>query len=144
MCTGAPSMRIVPVSACSAPARILMRVDLPAPFSPTRAWTDPGGIVSCASRIARTPPYRLDIPLISSLGRIIATLLRRFRTSTRAPHRDGAAHACGPSVGELSRVVLRDDERRAEQQHLRIGVVARLRSGLHVGFGRDLLALGEL
>ena len=47
-CIGAPSNVIVPVSALSAPATILMRVDLPAPFSPTTAWTVPGSTTRSA------------------------------------------------------------------------------------------------
>ena len=36
-----PSMRIVPQCSAWTPERILTSVDLPAPFSPIRAWTSP-------------------------------------------------------------------------------------------------------
>ena len=41
MRTCSPSISIVPSSGLSTPARILMRVDLPAPLSPTRPRTSP-------------------------------------------------------------------------------------------------------
>ncbi len=39
--TGWPSSTTVPEVGCSMPERILMRVDLPAPFSPMMACTSP-------------------------------------------------------------------------------------------------------
>ena len=63
MAAGAPSKRMSPVSADSAPAMILMRVDLPAPFSPTRACTEPALTVMSACRMARTAPKRLEMPV---------------------------------------------------------------------------------
>ncbi len=39
--TSWPSMRMVPVSGLWTPEMTLMSVDLPAPFSPTRAWISP-------------------------------------------------------------------------------------------------------
>ena len=42
---GSPSSRIVPLSGWWTPARILTSVLLPAPFSPTRAWTSPAASV---------------------------------------------------------------------------------------------------
>ena len=39
--TGVPSIRISPSSAGWTPERIFISVDLPAPFSPMRAWTSP-------------------------------------------------------------------------------------------------------
>src|SRR3954466_4436460 len=61
--TSAPSKVIRPESAVVAPERILMRVDLPAPFSPTRACTVPARTVMSALRMARTAPERLDTPV---------------------------------------------------------------------------------
>ncbi len=58
-------MRISPSSAITAPVRILMRVDLPAPFSPTMAWTSPARSSREACRSAATPPYDLRIPRAS-------------------------------------------------------------------------------
>ena len=42
MTTGRPRQRSAPAVGCSAPYMILTRVDLPAPFSPSRAWIWPG------------------------------------------------------------------------------------------------------
>ena len=38
-------------------------VDLPAPFSPTRACTRPGRMVMSALRMARTAPKRFEMPV---------------------------------------------------------------------------------
>src|SRR5947199_159811 len=40
--SGCPSSRASPASGTTAPPRILMSVDFPAPFSPSSAWTSPG------------------------------------------------------------------------------------------------------
>jgi hypothetical protein len=61
-----PSYTIVPVSAVTAPDRILIKVDLPAPFSPTRARTLPTSTIMSACRMARTAPKRFEIPVICS------------------------------------------------------------------------------
>jgi len=66
--TGAPSNSIVPVSACSTPDKILIIVDLPAPFSPTSACTRPAWMLISALRIARTAPKLFAIPRISRRG----------------------------------------------------------------------------
>ena len=50
-----PCTVISPLSGVSAPVMILMRVDLPAPFSPTRAWTSPGRRSNDTPLSARTP-----------------------------------------------------------------------------------------
>ena len=42
MATARPRQRTVPAVGCSDPYMILTRVDLPAPFSPSRAWIWPG------------------------------------------------------------------------------------------------------
>ena len=63
MATGRPSNSIVPVSADSTPEMILIIVDLPAPFSPTRACTRPDRMVMSALRIARTAPKRFEMPV---------------------------------------------------------------------------------
>ena len=54
-----PSRRrvmIVPESGRTAPARIFISVDLPAPFSPTTAWIVPRSTVRFMSASATTPP----------------------------------------------------------------------------------------
>ncbi len=54
--TGRPSSSIRPSSGATTPAMILIRVDLPAPFSPSTAWMRPASITRPASCNARTPP----------------------------------------------------------------------------------------
>src|SRR5213594_528821 len=50
------------------PPRMRISVDLPAPFSPTRAWTSPASTSSETSCSARTPGKDLEILLISRSG----------------------------------------------------------------------------
>ena len=54
--TSRPSSLMVPSSGATTPDMILMRVDLPAPFSPSMAWILPALTVSSALSSARTPP----------------------------------------------------------------------------------------
>src|SRR4051794_6730003 len=138
--TGRPSKVIEPVSAVAAPERILISVDLPAPFSPTRACTDPAMTVMSALRMARTAPYRLDTPVtdrrsapasgglgcgpVASADPVVrvSLIVSSLRTG---PGRAGRA---GPprrwrSVVVVPGVVLRDGQRRTEQQDLAARVV---------------------
>src|SRR6187551_3242313 len=66
----------VPAVAGERPSRILISVDLPAPFAPTRPTT-PGGTstVSCARAVIR-PPYCLVSPFVTI--RDICVTLARF------------------------------------------------------------------
>ena len=54
--TSSPRKRSVPASRRCTPATILTSVDLPAPFSPTSAWIEPGATRSVPDRSARTAP----------------------------------------------------------------------------------------
>jgi hypothetical protein len=54
--TVSPSARIFPALGVAALASILLIVDLPAPFSLTRAWTEPRLMLKLTSLTARTPP----------------------------------------------------------------------------------------
>src|ERR1019366_4732460 len=56
---GRPPNSIVPASGLYAPERILSRVDLPAPFSPSRPCASPGATSSDTSSRASTPGKRL-------------------------------------------------------------------------------------
>src|SRR3954452_814644 len=61
-----PEMAIRPPgSGASTPEMILISVDLPEPFSPTRQCTSPTSSVRSTSRSACTPPKRFDMPDIS-------------------------------------------------------------------------------
>src|SRR5438093_9642389 len=54
-CTSRPATVSLPASGRSAPAMILIRVDFPAPFSPTIACTSPGRRSNDTPRSALTP-----------------------------------------------------------------------------------------
>ena len=61
-----PSIRISPSSGCSSPYRTFIRVDLPAPFSPSRACTWPGDTDRSIRSLATSEPNRLVMPFSSS------------------------------------------------------------------------------
>ena len=89
----APDARRCPRPGRSTPQRILISVLLPAPFSPTRAWTSPKRALNAASRSARTPPKDVETP--------IASMARR----RRRPGLGGARldhHRCVPAVARLA------------------------------------------
>ena len=60
-----PSMVMVPASALWIPVRIFMRVDLPAPFSPIKAWTSPSLRVILTSRSTWFVPNAFAMPDIT-------------------------------------------------------------------------------
>src|SRR3954470_9658351 len=64
--TSRPSREILPSSGRCMPYRVFMSVDLPAPFSPTIAWTSPRRTRRSMSRLATTPGKRLVMPLSST------------------------------------------------------------------------------
>ena len=47
---------------------IFIKVLLPAPFSPSTAWTSPGCTVSETPSLATTPGYRLVMPVSCKRG----------------------------------------------------------------------------
>src|SRR5664279_736354 len=57
------------------PYRVFISVDLPAPFSPTRACTVPRRTVMLMSELATTPGNRLVIPRSSTAGGPVASVL---------------------------------------------------------------------
>src|ERR1700738_943604 len=59
---------MVPESAGCAPARIFISVDLPAPFSPTSAWTSPARTSNVTPSSARTPGHVLTMSRRVSTG----------------------------------------------------------------------------
>src|SRR5829696_2920012 len=68
MWTVSPSKATSPESAWWIPATHLIRVDLPAPLSPTRAITSPGRTSKSTSLSAWTEPKLFEIPWSSSRG----------------------------------------------------------------------------
>src|SRR5208337_937064 len=94
--TGAPRSRISPASGAMRPNRMLIRVVLPAPFSPITPWISPRSAERSTRSLAASPPKRLTIPTASISG--TAFLFRRV-------HR----------VGDLDRTV---DDVIAQRLHL--------------------------
>src|SRR5687768_12668971 len=76
-----PLRVIRPLSGVWMPVSTLISVDLPAPFSPTRAWISPGRRVKSTSLSARTPAKVFVTPATSMTGGSvgIADLLRGVR-----------------------------------------------------------------
>src|SRR5881394_1069553 len=66
--TRRPASRISPSSGSWTPARSFISVDLPAPFSPTTAWTSPQRISKLTWSSAVTPPKRLETRSSSMRG----------------------------------------------------------------------------
>src|SRR5918994_295008 len=50
------------------PVRMFISVDLPAPFSPSKAWISPGITSRSTSWLATTPGKYLAMPFISTIG----------------------------------------------------------------------------
>src|SRR3954468_3074123 len=68
--TGRPSIRISPSYSACTPAMIFIKVDFPAPFSPTRPWISPRSSRKSTPSSACTPPKRLAMPASSSRGAV--------------------------------------------------------------------------
>ena len=66
--TSRPNTSTVPASGAYIPARMRIRVDFPAPFSPTRAWISPAPTSRLAPRLARTAPKLLSMPAMRTTG----------------------------------------------------------------------------
>src|SRR6478752_5925314 len=65
---GSPRQVMVPASGWWAPARVLIRVDFPAPFWPSRQCTSPARTSRSTPSRARTPGNCLTIPRITRRG----------------------------------------------------------------------------
>ena len=61
---------------------IFPSVDLPAPFSPTSAWIEPGAIREVDVESAWTPPKRFETPRSSAYGSVPVALTRRTTWSS--------------------------------------------------------------
>src|ERR1700685_262444 len=99
---------MVPLSGCCAPERILMSVDLPAPFSPSSAWISPGSTSRPASSSAWTPGNRLPIRDIRKSGSVIEFLRAAKRTRRR---RSLNSSDCANHYGEASAPCLKRETR---------------------------------
>ena len=69
-----PSIRIVPASGRFRPERMPIRVDLPAPFSPSRQCTSPRRSVRSMRSFASTPGNAFVIPASSTIGVSVGSL----------------------------------------------------------------------
>src|SRR5262245_9196213 len=83
---GRPSSAIAPASGRTAPLSTFISVDLPAPFSPTRAWTSPGKSSRSTPRSACVGPKRLSMAVMARRGGVMRALalLRVLRPLDRA------------------------------------------------------------
>src|SRR5262245_8743759 len=70
--TGVPATDSVPASGVSTPVMILMSVDLPAPFSPTRACTSPARRSNETPFSARTPANDFAISEVWRRGGMVS------------------------------------------------------------------------
>jgi hypothetical protein len=65
---------------------IFIRVDLPAPFSPTRPWISPAFSAKSTARRACTPPKDFEMPeSSSSAGGIVQTSELQHFSASRHP-----------------------------------------------------------
>src|SRR5690606_15199008 len=150
MVTGSPSMRIVPESGVWTPASTFISVDLPAPFSPMRAWTSPRRRSKSTPRRAGAPPKDLVMPSIATsdaMGLLPALVLRQVLAGDHL-----GWHQHGPLLEFLAREQLlghlqRDGAlgvrvlRRGGLEH-RVGLL-QLRDGLGGGVDPDDHQVGE-
>src|SRR6185312_4321095 len=72
---GRPATRTSPASRGWTPVRTLIRVLLPAHFSPIRAWTSPARAAKATPSSAVTPGNRLVMPLASRTAPVIESIL---------------------------------------------------------------------
>ena len=70
--TVSPLSAMVPRLGRCTPARILAKVDLPAPFSPSRAWISPRKRSRSTSRSTSTPAKDFEMPLAAISGVSVA------------------------------------------------------------------------
>src|SRR5918995_3257514 len=87
------------------PVMTLMSVDLPAPFSPTRAWTSPPRSSNDTSSSARVAPNRLDIPRTARTGAASASVTGR-RPARYTPRHPPNGPTCTPRGGQRSKLLV--------------------------------------
>src|SRR3954454_24535248 len=98
-----------PSSGAASPLRMFLRVDLPAPFSPTSMTTSPGRTARLTARSTRTPAKLLPTPCtssrspstpagISSLAAAAAVTAFPDPASGRSRRLSGRGPACQPAV----------------------------------------------
>src|SRR4051794_33347188 len=142
--TSRPSNAIVPASGTWAPARILSRVDLPAPFSPSSAITSPRRTSKSTPCSACTPGKLLLIPDMrrrGSTGAVRRTSWRRWGSPAGPGSGGRLLHLVEP-LG-LVEIGLGDDDRR-QQDEVLVGLLLALEIVDHDVHGLAALAAREL
>src|SRR5919106_4894074 len=144
MASGTPSASTSPASARVSPYAIRMRVVLPAPFSPRRAWTSPPRTSKSIPRLATRSPKRFVIPRSSRAGApsdapstltSAAGLARRDHRPRRLGFVDVDAEGARLDLG-LAGLDLLDDLRRHAAHHLGVDLSKRRAS---LGHHREVL-----
>src|SRR5918996_6401762 len=113
-CTWAPStLRVPSVCGCN-PEMILMRVDLPAPLSPSTQVTSPAFTVRLTPSRARIAPYAFPTPSISTSG--VPTFSVRSACSTMVSVMACSAPAVEGVVLDIQVQHDREQQHRAEEE----------------------------
>src|SRR6266508_1521505 len=110
--TGSPAYLISPASGEYTPVSSLMRVDFPAPFSPTRACTSPATSANDTSSSASTPGNRFETRATSRIGAASVMVVLRC-SSGKVRRRRPGGRPPAPGGGSVCRA----------QRGLRVGVV---------------------
>src|SRR3954463_7574417 len=118
---------------------MFIRVLLPAPFSPSRAWISPGRTVKSTASFARTPGKALTMPRASSAGTPTASVIRSRGTwMMPAGCRSRASVPSGArELGE------RDGDAVCPPVHARLALVTRRTRRELVEVGLDELPAGR-
>src|SRR6185436_18015327 len=142
-------MRISPAVGLTTPARILIRVDLPAPLSPIRPTTSPRSTCRSTPPRAKTRPYDLVTPF-NSMSRSLMSILPGREAGARTPPLDlcstGLAETLGGEVGDRL-VIFRCHEAGAGVDVHRAEAIDDLlaeRQDRHIALQEGLLVGGEL
>src|SRR4051794_17995913 len=107
---GWPRSRISPASGSCTPARILISVDLPAPFSPKSAVTAPAARSRSTASSASVPPKRFVRPRTSSSGTDVMVVLLLHAPHRQVPFGEAVARDELVLVPALGVHVLRRDQ----------------------------------
>ncbi len=92
-----------PWSCGKTPAMILPRVDLPAPFSPTNAWTDPARTVMETSSRARVAPNDLPMPRTSRCATSASVAMAAVARAAQPTRDPGLSPATPRAAGRFRR-----------------------------------------
>src|SRR5262249_48156556 len=131
-----PPISMAPESGRCTPSKMRIRVDLPAPFSPTSAWISPGRTSKLTSISAQVAPKRLVTLLALAAGWVMCPTPARHRAASSRDARD--PH---PVVGELAAVdhdVVVERHRAVAHRHVVMSLGGALAAALRVRPGGAL------